>query len=294
MDYITIAGRISLDLTFPDLAFPLKVQTATLGEGGFRLHSHDFTELVVIRGGTGIHVADGARYSISAGDVYVLRGLQVHGFEDSEGLELTNVMYSPERLPLPVHYLRSLAGYHALFVLEPLYRQHHQFQSRLRLEPAALERIVGLLDEAEGEMHACRPGHEVQVVALFLQVITFLSRQYSAADIPPSRSLLRLDDVLTAIERDYARPWSLGELAEMAHLSENQLIRVFKAATGCTPVEHVIRLRVGKAAELLGSGCLSVTEVAMHVGFGDASYFSRQFQRHMGMSPVGYRTMLSG
>jgi len=45
--------------------------------------------------------------------------------------------------------------------------------------------------------------------------------------------------------------------------------------------------------ELLRSTDLSITEIAMEVGFSDSNYFARQFRRALGESPRSFRTKKS-
>src|SRR5690606_34085776 len=101
-------------------------------------HHHDFVELVLVLEGAGTHRLEGNEFPVSAGDVFVIQGRQVHSFRERRGLVLLNVMYAPERLSLPEGLLRPLPGYSALFLLEPNFRGSHAFSSRLRLDRARL------------------------------------------------------------------------------------------------------------------------------------------------------------
>jgi AraC-like DNA-binding protein len=57
---------------------------------------------------------------------------------------------------------------------------------------------------------------------------------------------------------------------------------------GITPLEYLNRYRIKKAAELLESG-QNVTETTFAVGFSSVSYFSRLFEKEVGLSPSVYR-----
>jgi YesN/AraC family two-component response regulator len=56
-----------------------------------------------------------------------------------------------------------------------------------------------------------------------------------------------------------------------------------------TPVEYLIRHRIGKAASLFKEENLSVGEVSEMTGFADSNYFSRQFKKKTGFSPREYK-----
>jgi len=65
--------------------------------------------------------------------------------------------------------------------------------------------------------------------------------------------------------------------------------RHIKSLTGMTPGEFIRNIRLKRAAQLLRSTDLPITEVAVTVGFSTPSYFTRSFQQEYGMSPSNYR-----
>ena len=68
-------------------------------QGPIDLHSHGFSELVVIQSGKGVHFNKTDAYDIMAGDCFVVEG--AHGYKESYDLNLTNILFKPGRLPLP-------------------------------------------------------------------------------------------------------------------------------------------------------------------------------------------------
>jgi len=87
----------------------------------------------------------------------------------------------------------------------------------------------------------------------------------------------------------YAEPISREEVADYAGVSRGYLSRCFRQETGLSLMAYLNRYRVNQARALLEAGGQSVAEVALAVGFSDASYFSRVFRREVGMSPSAYR-----
>ena len=71
------------------------------------------------------------------------------------------------------------------------------------------------------------------------------------------------------------------------------LNRHFQNATGLSPVEFHIQRRIVKACRLIRSSNLTIGEIAEITGFDDGNYFSRQFRKVMGMSPLQYRKNIS-
>lgn len=109
-------------------------------------------------------------------------------------------------------------------------------------------------------------------------------------------AMLELDSSSDRIRRalDHARehlaePLSVGDLAEVACLSERQFGRAFRAETGETPARAVERLRAEAARLRLESGCESVEVVGAAVGFADPERMRRAFLRVYGQPPQALR-----
>jgi AraC family transcriptional regulator len=83
---------------------------------------------------------------------------------------------------------------------------------------------------------------------------------------------------------------SLEEMAAVAHLSPYHFARQFKTATGLPPHQYVIARRIDRARQFLEqSDTLSLSEVALRVGFSDQSQFSHHFKRMVGVTPGQFR-----
>lgn len=252
-------------------------------------HTHTFWELVIVLGGQGMHCLEGQSFPVSAGDVFVLQRQQKHYFYDMRGVELVNVLYDPKRLGMAESELRKLPGYCALFMLEPQHRKYHRFSSRLhlqRLELAHAEQVVHKIDSACGEREA---GWEITALTFLQELIIYLSKCYASSDSTDAASLLRIANVIGLLENECDKPWSLDDLAKRAHMSRGNLIRVFRNATGETPIEYLISIQLQRAADLLRLTDHSITEIAFLVGFKDSNYFSRLFRKRMKVSPREFR-----
>lgn len=80
-----------------------------------------------------------------------------------------------------------------------------------------------------------------------------------------------------------------SRLAELAGLSERQLLRRFRKATGTAPGLYLQQLKCRHAREWLQSSDLDITEIAQLCGFADSSHFVRTFRQQSGVTPGQYR-----
>jgi AraC-like DNA-binding protein len=106
---------------------------------------------------------------------------------------------------------------------------------------------------------------------------------------PFTQDPVRIVRVLRYLESRIAEAHTLGDLARMAGLSRYHFLRTFKAVTGTTPHQWLLRARLRESAHRLVSSREPVTEIALDVGFDDLSNFIRSFRAEFGMSPSRYR-----
>ncbi len=85
---------------------------------------------------------------------------------------------------------------------------------------------------------------------------------------------------------------SVEKLAELADLSFFHFGRVFKQATGMTPLQFVTRERMLQAQELIRETPRSLIEIALEVGYTSPSHFAQVFRRMVGMAPTQFRNAL--
>jgi AraC family transcriptional regulator len=95
------------------------------------------------------------------------------------------------------------------------------------------------------------------------------------------------------IEVNLTAPMSLIALAESVRLSPRHFARAFKQSFGQPPHQYQLSRRVERAKALLGRGEMSVTEIAVALGFSDTSAFSTTFRRFSGGTPRDYRRALA-
>ena len=72
-------------------------------------------------------------------------------------------------------------------------------------------------------------------------------------------------------------------------MAPSTLLPVFKKVTGYSPIDHLLHVRLAKAAEMLLKSQSTVSEIAQDCGFADSNYFSRQFKKVYSLSPREYR-----
>lgn len=94
---------------------------------------------------------------------------------------------------------------------------------------------------------------------------------------------------IVAIRRDLADPPGLGRLAGALGCSAFHLSRVFREVAGCSMREFLATARTRAAADAIARGALSLTDVALELGYVDHSHLTRAFRKEWSITPSEFR-----
>lgn len=95
--------------------------------------------------------------------------------------------------------------------------------------------------------------------------------------------------VLHYIKENFQKPIRLEELAAMVHLDKSYFVRLFRETYGQTPIQFLINLRMEHACDLIANTDLPMGQVAQQCGYPSPSYFSAEYKKHYGVTPVTHR-----
>lgn len=272
-----------------DEEFPFFIQYG-YHETPLDFHKHvDFLELVIVLSGSAMHhVNDDDAYFIKKGDVFVLGDGVSHAYTETNQLKICNIMFRPELLG-ELKDVRTLSGFHALFVIEPYLAAQSEFQSHLTLNLENYEKVRTYTDTMLSEYQADNPGRKTILSAYFTILVTFLSRIYDLPEKKTDVSILNIAKSVSFIENHYMDNISIDEVAEISNLSPRHFSRLFTASYEITPGNYILSLRLQHACNLLKHSTQTVSEIAFASGFNDSNYFSRQFHKKYQISPRDFR-----
>ena len=96
-------------------------------------------------------------------------------------------------------------------------------------------------------------------------------------------------DAVAIVEAEYGSDLSLDEIARRVASSRRQLQRSYAEIGNTTFREHLTRVRMDRAAELLARRSVTVREVAHRVGYRQPAQFAKAFRREKGLAPSDFR-----
>ena len=97
------------------------------------------------------------------------------------------------------------------------------------------------------------------------------------------------EEATEIVDREFASDLSLDDIARRVASSRRQLQRAYAEIGGTTFRDHLTRVRMDRAAEMLAARAFTVREVAHRVGYRQPAQFAKAFRRYRGMAPSDYR-----
>lgn len=104
-----------------------------------------------------------------------------------------------------------------------------------------------------------------------------------------NKDIEKLHEARKQLEKHFLDPPKIADLARSIGLNEAKLMRSFKQIFGSTIFDFSQLLRMELAKKLIETTELSVTEIALEVGYEYSSNFSTAFKRHFGITPKAAR-----
>lgn len=273
--------------------FPFFVQDGYHNETHKWHHHADFIELTIVLEGNAMHkINDHKTYFVKRGDVFAMADGVSHIFVDAQKLHICNIMFRMEDLMENLPDLRTIPGFHALFIIEPYLNKNHEFQSYLKLKPHEFETVYPMVQLLLHEFNSQNPGRKTYIISCFRMLVTYLSRCYELpADSQEYPSSFSIAHSVSFMEEHFRENISINKLAEMSNMSARHFTRMFTDVYHITPKKYIIKQRLLSACKLLEDDrqTHTITEIALHLGFSNSNYFARLFHNTYGMTPSEYR-----
>jgi AraC family transcriptional activator of pobA len=246
-----------------------------------KLHRHaSLFQILYIRRGTGQATVDGQTWPLRGSCVLSVPALVPHGFRFKPGIDGSVFTV------LQAHVEQVLAAAPAL--------PSRLLQPRLIAlqgdAAASIERAVGQL---KAEFVGTQPWRALAIDAGLCALLVALERVAPRLEAQRaqrgSRAAMHLERYRELVDASYRTQPSLSTLARQLGITPTQLNRVCRQLTG-RPALALLHARVLLEAQRdLAYTSLSIKQVALGLGFGDAGYFTRFFQRLSGRTPTQWR-----
>lgn len=250
--------------------------------GNLKFHTHDATELVIVLNSTDtLHWVNRKSSQLTRGDILLLHPDIQHAYENCEHLELINILYNAEQLPLPLLDGTELARFKEFIDNKAISPSPEK--PILHLSEEQLEDIEPLIKAMEKEIDSSNPGKSLCVFGLFIALMVKLLQTggKQSHDVNTSDAV----HALSYINMNFRENITVAHLAKMCNMSRAGFFRHFREMTGYSPLEYQRKKRLEMAHIMLQESDLSIGEIAQRCGFCDSNHLTKLFSREYSMPP---------
>ncbi|MBQ4524194.1 MAG: helix-turn-helix transcriptional regulator [Lachnospiraceae bacterium] len=276
---------------------PIKGMHCTAGEGTpypvpffVDRHWHHKTEIVSIIRGTYEFEINLENYILQEGDICFLNSEDLHKISGRGKTMIHDVILFDSRI-LNFSYEDDFEEN----VIGPFVAKEKSFPHVITPKAPDYQIISQMIQELMAQSINQKKGWYCSCKLLLLKLIYYMEENQlllssnkilSATD---KQKISRYKEITSYIEKNYAEPITLQQLADIIPCNSQYLCRFFKEITGITPIQYLIQRRVEHACEMLKETTKSVLEISLDCGFENVSYFIRQFKKLKGCTPKEYR-----
>lgn len=243
-----------------------------------RSHFHDEYEVYCLTGGSRQFYIKDRVFSMTVGSVAFVDGEEMHRTFSPDGEPHTRTVICVKKSILDQTLPQLAEPFSVGGVLNP----DRSRQKELQI----------LLDTLKTECETPQPMQDEAIAATVTNLLILILRLYRESAVIQTANP-SVNAVIAFIHSHCCEKFSLADICAACNISGSHLTRLFKASTGYTVVEYTNNLRMKQAAKLLKTTSLSVSEVAMRVGFFGFSYFSKLFANCYGITPLRYQKQFS-
>ena len=254
-------------------------------------HSHSLCEIMYVNEGTmSIKTESNGFNQVSCGQfIWIDAGIRHWDLRFNKGLcSMMNIEYQYEEGADAAPDLASLLK--ADSMLCDMFAQKPRvltLSDRSGVIYQLMKSIIPLADSTnEQARHLCS--------LLCTQVMLEIARLRSLNQSRETVANHYISEALDILNRSYAEPLTVSGVAEELHIHPSYLHRLFREYTSRTMKEHLQRIRIQHAQELLRETRKNMLEIACEVGFSNTQQFQQLFRKVVGMKPLEYRKQNQG
>ncbi|MBQ8654069.1 MAG: AraC family transcriptional regulator [Clostridia bacterium] len=244
-------------------------------------HTHVYYELLYVVEGSVLLTIRGREHRAEAGSLVFLNQFDEHA------TRLISDVYRRYYLLIPPTQLQSFRSDARLLSVFRFRRETFPYVLKTGEDQPRFDAYFDLLQQT-----ARRRGKHMDDEVEALLTLILLGAQELRPDMFISDfgdSILPMGEILDEMDRNYASPFSLKDMAKRYHVSPGCLSAHFSRYVGMRPMQYVTLSRLTRARVLLLHTEQSILDIAGQCGYNDVSSFVRRFREEFGVTPLQFR-----
>ncbi|GFZ79651.1 AraC family transcriptional regulator [Paenibacillus marchantiophytorum] len=281
-----------------DEEFPFKIEVRRPLTMNRHLHAHEHLQLCYMLSGSCLHWAAGQQYVLTKGDLFSIPPFQEHRLEERNAMDfvMIQVDFMPHAINESFRDMSQIQTFVDFAYIRPLISEA-DLMPKMTLPPSTQTVVENLLQVTLVEWEEKEEGYKLAIKAELLKLLVITCRQYqrySQMQSPNERQIVAhhreaFYEAIAYMETHYQEELHLEGMAAKALMAASYFSHMLKLVRGKSFIELLSAIRIQASMELLRGTDLSVTEIALRVGYNHISHFNRTFKKHTGVTPGDYR-----
>ncbi len=267
--------------------FPIYIRRALLStypNFSAGTHWHDDIELIFIIAGEMTYNVNGILTNLKSGEGIFVNSKQLHfGFSaDKHECDFICVLLHPS-------LLCAVAETERRFVL-PVIRNSDVPYVHLTSDVLWQKEILALIRKLYSDSDTVIAPLKTQ--ATFFEIWSLLYENISlksATAKAENLDLTIIKNMVRFLQQNYDKKISLSEIAISGSVGQSKCCKLFAQYFAMSPIQYLNQYRLNKSTCLLKETDLSITDIALSIGFNGGSYYAETFKRWLGKTPSEYR-----
>ena len=126
------------------------------------------------------------------------------------------------------------------------------------------------------------------------QLETTSSESFETSDEKDSGKSTLFDHIIQYLEFHICESLSVPQICSAFSVSRSALQALFHEKLDCGVIEHFNKMKIDRAKDIIRDGNMNLTEIAYYLSYSSLPYFSKQFKKETGMSPLQYSNSVKG
>jgi len=256
----------------------------------YELHKHNFYELIFIEKGKGKHLLNEISFTYQTGDVFLLTPDDAHEFVIDEQTIFTYVKFTEQVF---IEKLSSNKKTQWEESLKNVLSMNEFNIGSIITNQQDNENLFLILKILKSEFIDKKLFGNEAVMELFGALMVIITRNLNERKNVQHRfshDTEKLNNILTYLRINALdnTKMEIENIAKHFFMSPNYVSIYIKKHTGISLQHHIIQLKLKTAEKLLRQKRFNINEIALKLGFNDASHFNKIFKKYRGISPTKF------
>ncbi|MCR5607024.1 MAG: AraC family transcriptional regulator [Treponema sp.] len=245
-------------------------------------HYHPHYELFYVINGSCRLFVEHQLFYVNSGDMVLLQPSTMHRsqYEDDSPIDRITLSFKKK-------YLENIKD-----IIGADFLETDSSAEKMVFKGEAQKNLIHTLEEMLKEDSKKDKYSEINKKSLFLNLLVQIKR--NTANATEKENLI--DESTASIQKaakyifdNYNEDVTLEAASHIAGMRDTYFSRRFQEITGSGFKEYLTNIRIQHSEEMLSTGKLSITQIALACGFTDGNYFGDVFKKKTGLSPRAFR-----